>query len=375
VRIAFVVFAVAGGSGLLLYVIAWLVLPREDADESIAQRAMRDRGQLAQAGALALVVAAVLLVLKAAGLWFGGALTWPLALAVAGVAVIWRQADEVDRAPLARIASHLPGAGRFPGLTSGRAFAFRLAVGVLLVVSGVAAFLAMNHAFDAVRQAGVAVVGIVGGLGLIFGPWWWRLGRELAEERRERIRSQERAEMAAHIHDSVLQTLALIQRRADDPRSVVQLARHQERELRSWLFGRAGQPAANATLAGAIQAVGEEVEQLHGVTVDVVTVGDAPLDDRLEALVAAGREAMVNAAKWSNAGAVSVYVELDGEDASVFVRDRGQGFDPAGVGADRRGISESIVGRMARYGGRAAVRSAVGDGTEVELHVTRRSGG
>jgi signal transduction histidine kinase len=170
----------------------------------------------------------------------------------------------------------------------------------------------------------------------------------------------------------VLQTLALIQAKAGQPREVQRLARAQERELRSWLFARP-QPdgAGDATLARSVEAAAAEVENLHATSIDVVAVGDAPLDDRLAAVVAAAREAMVNAAKFAGVEQVQVFVEVEGDRVTVFVRDRGVGFDPASVDTDRRGISESIVGRMARHGGAAVVRSSPGQGTEVELNMTR----
>jgi signal transduction histidine kinase len=177
--------------------------------------------------------------------------------------------------------------------------------------------------------------------------------------------------MAAHLHDSVLQTLALVQQRAEDPRAVAALARRQERELRAWLSRRTP-PAGDAPrLAAALEAVAGEVERDHGVAVDVVAVGDADLDERGRALVAAAREAVVNAAKFGAGSPVAVYAEaLDGE-LQVFVRDRGPGFDPGALPADRRGVRESIVGRMARHGGRAEIHSAPGAGTEVELTMPR----
>jgi signal transduction histidine kinase len=202
-------------------------------------------------------------------------------------------------------------------------------------------------------------------LAVIFAPFVVRLGRSLAAERSERIRSQERAEVAAHLHDSVLQTLALVQKRADDPRAVAHLARRQERELRNWLLGRAD--SGSGTVRAALEASAAEVEEAHGASVDVVAVGDRELDERGIALVAAAREAMVNAAKHAG-GAVSVYAESNDEHTKIFVRDRGAGFEPDAVPADRRGIAESIVGRMERHGGRATVHSSP-EGTEVELEL------
>lgn len=191
----------------------------------------------------------------------------------------------------------------------------------------------------------------------------------LAVERAERIRSQERAETAAHLHDSVLQTLALIQRRSGDPAEVTALARRSERELRGWLAG--GVAAAGQHLAPALKAAAAEVEAAHHVAVDVVTVGDAALDEDLAALVSAAREAMVNAAKHAGVDRIALYAEADPRRAEVFVRDRGRGFDPAGVADDRRGIAESIVGRVRRHGGEATVQSTPGEGTEVRLAITR----
>jgi signal transduction histidine kinase len=202
---------------------------------------------------------------------------------------------------------------------------------------------------------------------LLLGPWIVRLARQLGVERRERIRSEERAEVAAHLHDSVLQTLALIQRTADSPHETVSLARRQERELRAWLYG-ARSPTAS-TVAAALDGVVTEVEALHDVTVEVVTVGDGPLDERRAALVAAVREAVLNAARHSGAAEVSVFVECGPEATTAFVRDRGSGFDVARVPPDRRGIADSIVGRTERHGGRAEIHSAPGDGTEVALGI------
>ena len=183
--------------------------------------------------------------------------------------------------------------------------------------------------------------------------------------------------MAAHLHDSVLQTLALIQRRADQPQQVIQLARAQERELRSWLFD--GLPPGSAdgqgmTLAGGVRLIQQEVEAQHGITVEAVTVGDCELDDDLNALLAAAREATVNAAKWSGAPTVALFAEVEPAEVVLFVRDRGRGFDPAAVPGDRKGLAESIRARVARHGGSVTIRSAPGEGTEVSLSMPRDAG-
>jgi signal transduction histidine kinase/phage shock protein PspC (stress-responsive transcriptional regulator) len=357
VRVAVVALTVAGGTGALIYMLAWVLLPEDGSDRSLAGAAVRDRGtNLGEVLAVGSIVLGVILLVRATGIWFSDAFVWPLLLAGVGLAVIWRQAGDRLRPAV-------------PDLRSRRAALARVALGVFLVVSGVGAFLAASDAFSAVRQGVMASAAIVGGLALITGPFWVRMGRDLATGRRQRIRSEERADMAAHLHDSVLQTLALIQRNADDPRAVVTMARRQERELRGWLFeNEVDQPGAE-TLAAALSRAGAEVEGVHAVSVDVVAVGDLPLDDRLRALVAAAREAMVNAAKWSGDETVSVYAEVRDGEVSVFVRDWGAGFDLESVAPDRHGVRESIVERMARHGGKAAVRTSPGEGTEVELRI------
>jgi signal transduction histidine kinase len=378
VRVAVVALTLAGGTGAVAYVAAWLFLPLEGEQESLAHAAARNpKRDVGEALAVASIILGVVLLLRQTDLWFNDAVVWPVALAGFGLAVIWRQAEDDDRPSLTQVVGRLPRPGSSApqpepavDVRSRRAALARVVVGVALVVIGVSAFLAASNAFSAIRQAVLATAGIVAGLALISGPWWLRLGRDLARERRERIRSEERAEVAAHLHDSVLQTLALIQRTADDPRAVVAMARRQERELRGWLYENQ-HAAAPGTLSAALSAVSEEVESLHGATVDVVTVGDCPLDERLSALVAAAREAMVNAAKWSGVTAVSVYAEVREGEVSVYVRDWGSGFDLQAVGPDHHGIRESITGRMQRHGGSAVMRTAPGEGTEVQLRMSR----
>jgi signal transduction histidine kinase len=226
------------------------------------------------------------------------------------------------------------------------------------------------------RPVAGAVLVLVGAA-LLLGPWWLGIARDLAEERRARIRAEERAEMAARVHDSVLQTLAMIQRRADQPQQVIQMARAQERELRAWLFdGRApgSLDGEDMTLASGIRLIQQEVEAQHGVPVEAVTVGDCDLDDDLRTLLAAAREATVNAAKWSGADVVSLFAEVEPGEVSLFVRDRGRGFDTDAVPEDRKGLAESVHGRMTRHGGSASVRSTPGQGTEVSLTMPRAAG-
>jgi signal transduction histidine kinase len=334
VRLALAILTLADGSGIVLYLGAWLFLPPPDAPD-------RPRGGAARAAAIALFALAGLLLLR--GLGLAGSLLIPAALIAAGVVLVSRRSGE-------------------------RRQTSRLVLGLVLVVVGTTVYVNESGPFGdgggTLAPGGVAVA-----LVAIFGPWLWRLARERDAERLERIRTQERAEVAARVHDSVMQTLALIQRDPDDPRRVATLARQQERELRAWLYGRPSDE--DATLVRAVDAAAAEVEQLHGVPVDVVSAGDAPLDDRLAALVLAAREAMTNAAKFARVDAVSVYVEAGEDGASVFVRDRGVGFDPKTVPPDRLGLRESIERRMARHGGSATVTSEPGAGTEIELRMAR----
>ena len=206
------------------------------------------------------------------------------------------------------------------------------------------------------------------GLAVVLAPWLHRSRTALNQARAEKVRADERADMAAHLHDSVLQTLALIQRQAEDPRAVPQLARRQERELRGWLYA---DDVPEASLRAALTAAAAEVEDERGVPVEVVMVGDCETSDAVQALVKAAREAMVNAAKHSGADKIDVYAEVTDTEVEVFVRDRGAGFDVDAVAEDRYGVRGSILNRMTRHGGRASIRSQPGDGTEVRLEVTR----
>jgi signal transduction histidine kinase len=369
VRLGFVVATLLGGFGIPVYVIAWLLLPDE---EGVAPRLRTGRAAVEVALGAGFLVAALLLTLRATGLWFSDALTFPAVLVAAGGALIWRTSQSSPPAqpqtasPRARPQTAERAAELVRERTGWAAAAVsRTGVGIALVIAAALVFLQATGALGAARDVALGAIVVVVAVAVIFAPWILRLVRSLDSERSERIRSQERAEVAAHLHDSVLQTLALVQKRADDPSQVAALARSQERELRAWLSGRR-QSTSERRLHAAIEAAASDVERAHGAEVDVVAVGDAELDERGEALVAAAREAMLNAARHGG-GAVSVYVEAADGRATVFVRDRGAGFDPADVPADRRGISESIVGRMRRHGGRAVVHSTPGEGTEVEL--------
>ncbi len=348
VRVVFIALTGFGGAGILAYAGLWAFVPlqrSEPSDRPAVPR--RDRGQSVALIALALGVILALAQFNVAG---GTDVVVPLLIAGVGVALIWRRMDER------------------PASTGNRGWLL-LTAGAALVIAGLIAFLVQADQLGAARQALVAIVVIVVGLVLVTAPWWWRLATELTAERRERIRTQERAEVAAHLHDSVLQTLALIQRHVDSPREVARLARGQERELRSWLYGRGPDPAVR--FAAAIQAAAAEVEDSYAVAVETVVVGDCDLDNAAGAVVQAAREALINAARHAGVEEVSLYAEVESKRIAVYVRDRGVGFDPAAVPEDRQGLRGSIEGRMQRHGGKANVRSAAGAGTEVELTMDR----
>jgi signal transduction histidine kinase/phage shock protein PspC (stress-responsive transcriptional regulator) len=352
VRIAFAFLAVAGGLGVALYGAYWIVLPTPaDAPKSRVP---------AWVEFLLAAVAAVCAVGVAVAGGPLGVVFVPTLLACLGGALIWRQAAEPDRDRWRRLSR----TGLVAGSTD-RIGRIRLAAGAALVVAGGVLVLAHSNVTD-VRDGLLAVVVTVIGIALVTGPWWMRTVSQLSEERTERIRSQERADIAAHLHDSVLQTLALIQRNANSPREVARLARGQERELRTLLYGTR---AASGQLSEQLRGAAAEVEDAYAVSVDVVVVGDAALTDRLAAGVAAAREALVNAAKHSGVAAISLYAEAEAAGVDIFVKDRGKGFDLDTVAEDRQGVRGSIIGRIERHGGTVTVRTSPGSGTEVQIRM------
>jgi len=372
VRLALVLLAFfTVGYAFVAYVLVWLLVPVAGADHSIAAKAKDDRRGIALAVGLGSMLVALLVIVGAAGGKWVGTVGWPLVISAVGLVLIWRNSPSAEQATMRHLVEPLlglTGDGRRPGI------AVRLSAAAVLLIAG-ASILATVHETISVLWplAGVALV--IAGIAVMLGPWWLGIARDLVAERRARIRAEERADMAARVHDSVLQTLAMIQRRADQPQQVIQLARAQERELRAWLFdGRAPGSLDELTLAAGVRQIQQEVEAQHGVSVEAVTVGDCELDDDLAALLAAAREATVNAAKWSGADVVSVFAEVEPASVAVYVRDRGKGFDPAAVPEDRKGLAESIHARMARRGGSATIRSTPGQGTEVSLTMPRRAG-
>jgi signal transduction histidine kinase/phage shock protein PspC (stress-responsive transcriptional regulator) len=374
IRAVFVVSALISGFGAAAYVVAWLLIPAENApDGAIAGRALADRRGIALAAGVVSLALVVMLIGTAMGVLWLGTVAWPTLIALGGLVLVWRNADPAEQETLRRLAE--PALDLTADYRRSR-IAVRTALAGLLLAVGLVILLADHPRRLALLPLGGAML-VVAAILLLLGPWWLRIGRDLVDERQARIRAEERADMAARVHDSVLQTLALIQRRADDPQQVVQLARAQERELRGWLFGGRAPGALDgeaATLADGVRLIQQQVEARHGVPVEAVTVGDCPMDEAMGVLLAAAREATVNAVKWSGAPVVSLFAEVEPAEVTVFIRDRGCGFDPGAVPADRKGLAESVHARMARRGGTASVRSSPGAGTEVSLRMPRLAG-
>jgi signal transduction histidine kinase len=370
-RIACVVAVlVSGGWAIPFYFIGWLLIPARGATASIGAKARHDTLGVTLAIGVASLLAVFLLL---AGVLNDGSIGdygWPQVVSVACLTLIWRNAPENEQAEMRHLIAPLESLGG-GGDNVRRGTKLRLAVSAALLAGGVGWLLSLRGGLKLLAPLGGFVL-VTAGIVVLLGPWWLRIARELLVERQARARAEERADMAAQLHDSVLQTLALIQRSAEEPQAVVQLARAQERELRSWLFeGRAPGDTEVTSFAEGVRQIQRDVEARHGVPVEVVTVGDCPLDDHLSALLAAAREATVNAAKWSGAAVISVFAEVEPDKVAVAVRDRGKGFDPDAVPADRKGVAESIRGRMTRHGGEATVQSAPGEGTKVTLTMAR----
>ncbi|MFH8614286.1 PspC domain-containing protein [Streptomyces sp. NPDC017979] len=380
VRLVFLALLMADGLGILLYAAFWVVVPLgvggrtveprslfEVADDGRRRLRKPDKGQVF--ALMALAIGCLIFIGDLNNTSRANRYVWPTLLIGAGVVLVWRQADNARRASWTAAASRRR-----------RLFqVVRALAGVALVGMGLTVFMVVRGSAAQLGNVLTAAVAVVAGIALLAGPWLVRMTQDLSDERTMRIRAQERAEVAAHVHDSVLHTLTLIQRRAEDPGEVRRLARAQERELRNWLYKPEGTGKEEAeepeTLAEAVKRAAAEVEDKHGVPLEVVVVGDCPLDDKLSACMQAAREAMVNAAKYGGeGGAVQVFAEVEGRTVFVSVRDRGPGFDLDSVPDDRMGVRESIIGRMQRNGGTARLTSAPGEGTEVELSMERADG-
>lgn len=348
VRAAFVCLSLAGGIGLILYILLALIIP--DAPTN-GEREDAPPASKSQVIGMAMMFVAVMLLLQAAGLWLG-VVVWPATLVVFGLAIaIETSGINYERS--------------LEGVTSGRRSWWLVIAGLAMMVAGLVVVLRSRDRLQSVGILAIALIVAFGGFAIVAGPWLWSLIEDLRTERRARIRSEEKAEVAAHLHDSVLQTLALIQR-TDDPKKMVTLARSQERDLRTWLFDENN--SDTDSIQGALTSAATRVEAAHDVPVSVVVVGEAGLPpDKHEALIAAATEAMMNAAEHSGATKVSVYAEMADGSIDVYVSDQGDGFDRDSVDDDRRGIRESIEARMQRHAGTATIDSIAGEGTEVHL--------
>ncbi|MDO5502583.1 MAG: PspC domain-containing protein [Actinomycetia bacterium] len=393
VRIAFVALTAASGAGLVVYLFLWALTPIDDG-ESIAVPMRTDpavplaapterpaagttaepgggpalvrgasaaapsrsgssipRGAWLLAVGMLILVAGAIVALQRSGRDIGAGTLLPILLIAIGAMVAWAQLDASQR-------------GRWSTVSGWGGWGIaRLVLGIAIVVLGLLAFVTRGQSAGQLWDVALATVSVLLGTAIICAPFAVRLWSDFRREQDARVRETERADIAAHLHDGVLQTLALIQRGADDPGYVTSLARKQERELRGWLYGGAESP--DQTLGGAVAAAAAEVEDLHAVAIEVVVTGDRPLDDGGRALVRAMREALLNAVRHGSPP-VSAYVEIGPSAVEAFVRDHGAGFDPDAVPSDRLGVKESILGRMKRHGGSAQVRRR-DPGTEVIL--------
>lgn len=372
IRLGFVIAALFSGAGALAYGVLWVLVPREKVDEPAGLQAATRRGMRPQAAPIprpddGIIIAGALVVVGLLWLFVSGgaipsALFWPAVIGGAGVIVIWLQVDERFTPSGDSRASFWHRLIRGGGAMS----VLRLIGGLVLVGAGISWILATQVGISQLPGVLGASGVLLAGLLVVAAPWLVQQRARLRRADAERMRAEARADMAAHLHDSVLQTLALIQRQASDPATVASLARRQERELRTWLYGESTRAAS---LRSALREVVAEVEGRFEVDVELVCVGDATVDDRVEALIQAVGEAVTNAAKHSGAPRIDVYAEAEDGRIEVFVRDRGKGFDPEAVPAGHMGVRESIKARMERYGGTATIRSEPGQGTEVRLEI------
>jgi signal transduction histidine kinase len=373
IRVLAVLSIAPAAIGLLAYTACWALVPLAGEDRSVASRVLADRREVQIVLAVSTVMLAVLITLVAIRVQGPGAFAWPLLLSAAGLLCVWRGASDDERERLQARLNASPFVSAATA-TSWRTVLLRACLGGALVLIGVALLSKIGELRGAAIGVMIGIVSVCAGFLMMFAPWWLRTLRDLGNERRQRVRAQERADVAAHLHDSVLQTLLLIQKSASRPAEVVRLALNQERELRHWLFDLPKSDAHSAvteTFASMSSDIERDVEEDYGIAVELIVVGDCEPDDALRALLAAGREAAVNAAKWSGTARISMFAEVEPDTVSLFVRDVGRGFDPDAVPADRKGIAHSIVERMGRHGGTATIRSTPGAGTEVELVVPR----
>jgi signal transduction histidine kinase len=365
IRAAFVVLGTFYGLGAIMYAVFWAVLP-QPADMPTSRR------NFVQLFSFIALGIGVVLLMELTGQNDGMhvAVGWLAAIVALGAGIIWHQADPKRRM---RWSAQVPQAPWLGSVLDNdrRAYMLRFIGGGLLVIIGIIGLFVTGG----IRLSGADLSSVgyglifaavaLAGVGLTLAPVLWKMYMQLRDEREGRIREQERAELAAMIHDQVLHTLALIQRNAGDTKSVLRLARGQERSLRNWLYKSTASPTEK--FSAALEEAAAEVEDTYAVQVETVVVGDLDVDEPVAALVAAAREALVNAARHAKVSTFSLYAEVEPDCVSAFVRDRGVGFDLSTVEEDRHGVRGSIILRMQRHGGKAEIRSEPGDGTEVRL--------
>ncbi|MEV8511203.1 PspC domain-containing protein [Dactylosporangium sp. NPDC051484] len=365
VRGAFVVLAVFNGLGALLYAAFWAVLPLPPHD----RRGGRNVNQLFSFLALGVGIAVLRLMVQPGGS-VEAVIGWLAAIIALGAGIIWHQADPKRRERWSSTVPGMPWLGAMMD-NNRKSYLIRFVGGGLLVIVGIIGVFVVGVVplrgvpFSSIGYGLAFAAVALAGVGLALAPLLYRMFTQLSAEREARVREQERAELAAMIHDQVLHTLALIQRNAGDVKEVQRLARGQERTLRNWLYKPTASPMEK--FSAALEEASAEVEDTFAVAVETVVVGDVDVDEKVGAIVAAAREALVNAAKHAKVQTISLYAEVEPDCVSVFVRDRGAGFDLAAVDDDRHGVRGSIILRMQRHGGKAEIRSTPGEGTEVRL--------
>lgn len=340
VRAIFVIAGLFYFLGVFAYLILWRFLPLQESDEP------QDKNDLIQGISLLMLGVAAAMLLEATQFGLPILFELPIGIAVIGVAVVWRQLDDAPKRSTSQTVA-------------------QFLIGFAVLATAAIYFLSQNTDLSLLAEAiGVVVVATVG-LTIILGTWVTRVVAQLGAERAERSKAEARAEIAAHLHDSVLQTLVLLQKNAADRNAVSTLARKQERELREWLYGSGRQESDS--MSGLLKTTAAEVENDYGVVIEVVVVGDGEVNERRYALVQALREAMVNAAKHAKSKRIDVFAEINEDGVESFVRDRGIGFEPDAVAEGRHGISHSIIERMKRHGGEVKIQSTVGEGTEIQI--------
>jgi signal transduction histidine kinase len=351
IRVAFFALTLVVGWGLVLYVVAWAALsflapPQISPYSPVPKGATSLHRHLA----IALIVGGMMALLGQVAPAAFTSITWPIGFVLTGALIAWSRGDDAE----------------------GISIVVRIIAGLSVAIGGILAFAALSDG-DLIEIVIAFIFGlaVIAGVTLIAAPSVVQMARSLDGERIDRIRSDERARISAHLHDSVLQTLTLIQRHSDDPSRTAHLARQQERELRNWLYGPTTTEPDGVHLRPALEKAASEVEQTHNVQINVVAVGDtgAAVHGDLGRLIAATREAMSNAAVHSGVDQIDVFVERGPHAIDIFIRDTGIGFDPDEIDGDRRGVSGSIIARMERAGGLATIHSSPNSGTEVELHL------